>query len=97
MVSGFHEGSWVESTTSTKACSAKGYKAAPADGSWRSPSSSSEHLIPGLDQMDSTDQMDQINQMDQMEQMDQINQIDQMGQSMERLTSTQPDFEWVLR
>ena len=105
MVSGFKEGlnSRVEPTTSAKVGSTKGHKVAPANGSWGSPSSSSEDLIPGLDQMDQIDKMDQMSQVDQMDQMSHIDQIgqmdqmDQMDQRRARLTSSQPDFEWVLR
>ena len=105
MVSGFKEGlnSRVEPTTSAKVGSTKGHKVAPANGSWGSPSSSSEDLIPGLDQMDQMDKMDQMSQVDQMDQMSHIDQIgqmdqmDQMDQRRARLTSSQPDFEWVLR
>ena len=105
MVSGFKEGlnSRVEPTTSAKVGSTKGHKVAPANGSWGSPSSSSEDLIPGLDQMDQMDTMDQMSQVDQMDQMSHIDQIgqmdqmDQMDQRRARLTSSQPDFEWVLR
>ena len=105
MVSGFKEGlnSRVEPTTSAKVGSTKGHKVAPANGSWGSPSSSSEDLIPGLDQMDKMDQMSQVDQMDQMSHMDQmgvideLDELDQMDQNWTRLTSSQPDFEWVLR
>ena len=111
MVSGFKEGlnSRVEPTTSAKVGSTKGHKVAPANGSWGLPSSSSEDLIPGLDQMGQMDQMDQLDQMDKMDQMshmdqmgvidelDQMDEMDHVDQSRARLTSSQPDFEWVLR
>ena len=108
MVSGFKEGlnSRVEPTTSAKVGSTKGHKVAPANGSWGLPSSSSEDLIPGLDQMDQMDQLDQMDKMDQMSHMDQMGVIDEsdqmdemdhVDQSRARLSLSQPDFEWVLR
>ena len=102
MVSGFKEGlnSRVEPTTSTKVGSTKGHKVAPANGSWGSPSSSLQDLIPALDQicqMDQMDQMDQMSQMDQMGVIDELDQMDHVDQNRTRLTSSQPNFEWVLR